>query len=391
MKRAGSRGQPVITLALLLLTWVGTRTWMLESAATAMAEQPVHGLIAVSSRLPADATPAELSAQGFVASPAAPDHSLPAAPLIEPVLPNAESGADPQGELRGQQLAPAPIAEPSPQIDPIVPPADARYGNPRLAGGHQLLWLAALAQLPLPPEARLAAPTMPGPADRSPPPKAKAGRFSADGWLLLRRGGSGTGAAGGAPASYGASQAGAVIRYRLAPSSALRPAAYLRASTAVRVPHDEELAAGLSVRPIKGLPVAAMAELRVTRLASGTALRPAALLVSEFPPLPLPGGFRAETYAAGGYVGGRFATPFAEGQLRVERPIARIGRAELRAGGGAWGGAQQGASRIDAGPSATLGFPLGAGGGRLSADWRFRIAGGAAPESGPALTVSAGF
>lgn len=391
MKRTGSRGQPVITLALLLVTWVGARTWMLESAATARTAADAPGLAGGASRLPADATAAELIAQGFAPAPAAPVPSALAAPRAVPALPAGEAGAGRPGDLPAQPPVPAPIAEPTPRVDPIAPPADPRFGNPRLAGGHQMLWLAALAQLPLPPEARLAAPAGPAPADLPKSPRGQAARFSADGWLLLRRGGSGAGAVGGAPASYGASQAGAVIRYRLAPSSALRPAAYLRVSGAVRAPHDEELAAGLSLRPVKGLPVAAMAELRVTRLASGTALRPAALLVSEFPPQPLPGGFRAESYAAAGYVGGRFATPFAEGQVRVERPIARIGRAELRAGGGAWGGAQRGASRVDAGPSATLGFPLGSGGARLSADWRFRIAGGAAPESGPALTVSAGF
>lgn len=389
MTRVRRRGQPVFSLAVLLLTWIGARTWLLESAAVAEPDQRVVLAQQASALLPADARPAELAAHGLGAVQGlAPPHPGGSAHSLSNTAPAPQ--ALPSAPL-------APIAEPRPRIDPIIAPPDSRYHNPRLAGGHQLLWLAALAQLPLPPEARLPAPNAPDPAARGPAfplsfaTAALTPRFSGDAWLLLRRGGSGAGALGSAPASYGASQAGAVIRYRLAPSSALRPAAYLRVSGAVRSPHDEELAAGLSLRPVKRLPVAAMAELRVTRLGSAAALRPAVLLVSEFAPLPLPGGLRAEAYGAAGYVGGRFATPFAEGQLRVDRAMARIGRAELRAGGGAWGGAQQGGSRLDLGPGATLGFPLGAGSGRLSADWRFRLAGRAAPQSGPALTISAGF
>ena len=134
-----------------------------------------------------------------------------------------------------------------------------------------------------------------------------------------------------------------------------------------------------------------MAELRATRLGGREVLRPAAALVSEFPPLNLPLGTRAEIYAQGGYVGGKGATPFVDGQLRLDRTLARAGRFELRAGGGVWGGAQRGAARLDVGPSVTLGLPLGSGGARVAADWRFRVAGDAAPKSGPAITLSAGF
>ncbi|MBW8785010.1 MAG: hypothetical protein JF593_10290, partial [Novosphingobium sp.] len=139
-------------------------------------------------------------------------------------------------------------------------------------------------------------------------------------------------------------------------------------------------------------PVTASAELRATRLAGGAVrLRPAAALVTEIAPIALPAQTRAEFYAQAGYVGGTAATAFVDGQLRLDRRIAGVGRSELRAGGGVWGGAQKGAARLDAGPSATLGFPAGAGAARLGLDWRFRIAGNAAPASGPALTLSAGF
>lgn len=59
-------------------------------------------------------------------------------------------------------------------------------------------------------------PSVPPPAE--PPAIRHERRWSADGWLMLRGGGDGSLAAGsGAPATYGASQAGAVLRYRLAP------------------------------------------------------------------------------------------------------------------------------------------------------------------------------
>lgn len=114
-------------------------------------------------------------------------------------------------------------------------------------------------------------------------------------------------------------------------------------------------------------------------------------LISEFPQLPLPLGARAEAYAQVGYVSGRAATAFADGQVRIERQLLKLGRAELRAGGGAWGGAQDGVSRVDIGPSATLGLGLGQTNARLAVDWRFRVAGNAAPASDPAVTLSAGF
>jgi hypothetical protein len=120
-------------------------------------------------------------------------------------------------------------------------------------------------------------------------------------------------------------------------------------------------------------------------------VRPAIFAYSEFPPLELPLGVRGEVYVQGGYVGGRFATPFVDGQVRVDRELGHRGAAELRAGGGAWSGAQKGAKRLDVGPGATIAVELGGAPVRMSADWRFRVAGDANPSSGPALTVSTGF
>ncbi|MEO6041100.1 MAG: hypothetical protein ABIP41_04300, partial [Croceibacterium sp.] len=75
----------------------------------------------------------------------------------------------------------------------------------------------------------------------------------------------------------------------------------------------------------------------------------------------------------------------------AERTIVRRGDSAASAGVGVWGGAQKGATRVDIGPTADVTFRLGDTRGRVAADYRFRVAGDAAPASGPAVTLSAGF
>lgn len=395
------RGQPVVALVLLLSLWVGARSMVWAASSPAHpAEADRASTYGLAGRFAPDAAPArqpealqsgEASPQFHPVLPPEPTVAVPLVPVAPPVWPEpqARSALD-----RTVPVSPNPASAPAPAPAPASAPTSVAVA-PRIAGGHQLLWMAALSQLP-----------MPALQEASPSPLAAAlprqrerqARWSADGWLLLRRGGNGFNLPGaGLPGAslpvgaYGASQAGAVIRYRLAPSSPLRPALYLRATSALHAPRGEELAGGLTLRPIPRLPVAAMVEARATRTMTGTVVRPAAALVSELPPLALPGKLRGEVYLQAGYVGGRDATAFVDGQARIERRLLGAGRWELRAGAGSWGGAQKGARRLDVGPTATLAVPLGSAGGRLSADWRFRVAGQAAPTSGPAITLSAGF
>jgi hypothetical protein len=214
-------------------------------------------------------------------------------------------------------------------------------------------------------------------------------RWSADSWLLLRRDTS-TSIPTGRP-SYGRSQAGTALRYRFAPSSSHNPQAYLRASAALAGAREQEVALGLSARPLSRMPLRLAVEARASQTLAGSELRLAGYAVTELPTFRLPLGLRGEAYAQWGYVGGEFATPFVDGQARAERPTARIGSTELSFGAGIWGGMQKGSGRLDAGPAAAATFQIGKGFGRVSADYRFRIAGGAEPSSGPALTLSAGF
>jgi hypothetical protein len=86
-------------------------------------------------------------------------------------------------------------------------------------------------------------------------------------------------------------------------------------------------------------------------------------------------------------------------QLRGGVPVWRLKRATLVAGAGAWGGVQTvrfrdgsfALGRVDVGPTLVLRSPVASTSVELSADWRFRVAGGAFPGSGPAVTLSTGF
>lgn len=294
-------------------------------------------------------------------------------------------------------VAPAPVlAAPAP-FTLFDPAALASRGKPiDESAAHQLMWLAALGpsgtqSLSYTPQVRpAAAPFEPAavPAPRSP----ATGRWSFSGWLFLREGSGGAAQIGGPGApSYGASQAGGVLRYRLAAPGDLAPTAYVRATTALARSDDRELAAGLSVRPIARIPVSVMAEARLRDRAGGVVVRPAIMAVSEFPPVQLPRGLQAEAYLQAGQVGSPDATAFADGQMRVTRDLGWIGQGAVRIGAGTWGGAQRGAARLDMGPTAHLDVPLGNASARLALDYRVRVAGDAAPESGLSLTLSTGF
>jgi hypothetical protein len=310
----------------------------------------------------------------------------------------ALTGLAPTATIVPRASAIMPIAESRASLEPLFRPTpDA--GPARAAIGHSLLLAAGLSGLDLPPALAaylgVTAAQVPGVPAAAPLVAALprgmplAGpRLSADAWLMVRHD---TATSVSGRPSYGRSQAGAVVRFRLAPGSPLDPHAYARASSALAGPLERDLVAGISTRPAKGVPLRVAVEARISQTGAGAELRPAVIAVSEFPPIELPWSLRGEAYVQGGYVGGVYATAFVDGQGRIERRLGRLGDAEVSAGGGAWGGAQEGAARLDVGPTAAVSFRLGEALGRLAADYRFRVAGDAEPRSGPALTVSAGF
>lgn len=403
-----ARGQPVLVLAMVLGAWtllrVATWTGLPESDDPARAGSPLQAYSLIEQQPtesagadgPREDGPPQVThrVQMQAAWPAR--EPLPEPAPRSPVMPSATG------------VPQAPVSAPSPTA--AQPVAPDRATRARAIAGHTLLMAAGFAQMQLPPE--IAAWFNALPADRArrwpaeqgsdtqaslagtqrqagEPAASATRRWSADGWLLWRDDSSSP-LLSGRPA-YGRSQAGAVVRYHLAPSSGHRPQAYLRGSAALQGSREQEAALGLSARPLARVPVRLAAELRASDRTDGTSLRPAAFAVTELPPQPLPGGLVAEGYGAAGYVGGQGSTAFVDGQVRVDRSLASVRDFTLRAGGGAWGGAQQGAARLDIGPTASLSFNLGETRARVAADYRVRVAGDARPASGPALTLSAGF
>ena len=400
MSATRRRGEPLAMLGLVLVGWVGVRAavWEPPFSLPGLVEMPrLAGPVPTIAR-PAMAGEPIFAERGYAfasaGSPKAPGaHAVTvtrasrarvATVNREPLLPLARTAYQP--------LAPTPRTTLPPQV----------------AAAHQLLYLAALGQLPLPPGlALIAAPTR---LIQPPPPvlatltAPAARRWSGDGWVLLRRdsrtSAGGLSAASGFPA-YGASQAGGVIRYALSPGSGNAPQAYLRLSRALGGfggggVDEGEVAAGLSARPFGNVPLRLLGEMRVQRGSGTTRVRPAGSLVSELPPLRLPLGIAGEAYAQLGYAAAplgqkRGATPFFDVQAIADRKVASAGPGELRLGAGAWSGGQKGAARLDLGPRASLRLATGPATSRLALDWRFRVAGNATPTSGPTLTFSAGF
>ncbi|WP_052207815.1 hypothetical protein [Croceibacterium mercuriale] len=417
--RAAFRGQPLLLLGGLVLGWCGLRAAHWESP------------------WPAQDQAAELEQSAF--DPASPV----AGPAASPVDADAPSQDDwlerplpaPVPQRPGWQRLSGRSGSAADGVAPftgvpwrlaratdVVPPAGTSTQDvpPATLIGSELLMLAGLAQMEVPemllaylqpaalrpsapvrpsaPAAALAAsaarPGVPqaavGATITPVPRMAGAGRWSGDGWVLLRDDAA-TALTPGRP-SYGRSQAGAVLRYRLTSGTGgLSPQLYLRGSSALTGPREQEIAAGAALRPLPGVPVRVAAELRVNDNRAGSQVRPAVFAVTELPPVALPGGTRGEAYVQAGYVGGDFASAFVDGQARIDRPLLGRGSAQLRVGAAAWGGAQRGSNRVDVGPSASIGFAIGGLRGRVAADYRLRVAGNAEPASGPALTIAAGF
>lgn len=406
-----AKGQPLVMLAILMSGWVGVRLVIWDAAATPHTADRAAGLaqtaqLAVPGRADRDLAARRGSTRGADDSTSGAvgggtdggtDGAL--AWLESPApLP---SWHDPYASIFGPDGAPA-----APPV-PLAPAASNTSVPARTVIGHNLLMLAGLSQMEMPDilaaylrGAGLAAPVPAGrtvaaaaanpaaPASRPSRPS----RWTGDGWLLLRddvRGSLLTGRPG-----YGRSQMGAVVRYRLAPMGGRAPQAFVRAGAALQGEREKEVGAGFSARPLAAVPVRLAAELRLSETDRGTRARPIAYAVTELPPMALPLGAAAEVYVQGGYAGGDNATAFVDGQLRVARPVLTISDqadAHLNAGGGVWGGAQQGAARLDIGPSAALTFRLGETRSRVAVDYRFRVAGDALPASGPSLTLATGF
>jgi len=294
--------------------------------------------------------------------PALRPRPAPAAPLV-PTLP----------AIAARKALPAPIAAPRRESRAVL-------AAPAL---HRSVPMPAAA-IPAKP-AGTARASPPGPSHRLGPPglepARREDRWSASAWLLARRERGGPALAPGG--TLGGSQAGARFLYRLG-GGARRLALSARLYAPLRRAGGAEAAAGIDWRPLARLPLHLLAERRQALGADGRSAF--ALTLYGGHSARLPGGLRLDAYGQAGLVGLRSRDPFADGAVRLAVPLGPV-----EIGGGAWGAAQPGAARLDVGPLVALPLRVRGAGMRLSADWRFRAAGDAAPDSGPALTLASDF
>ncbi len=189
---------------------------------------------------------------------------------------------------------------------------------------------------------------------------------------------------------YGGSQAGLILSYQLTDWQGGPVEIYGRAAAPLSPIAEPDLAAGVRLRPVQGLPVAVHAEKRIA-IGASTNSGVALFAAGGTGPERLLGSFRLEAYGQAGYVLGEQDTHFFDGSVVVDRPLLVRRDRVLAIAAGAWTGGQQGAARLDVGPRLDMRLPIAGQAMRISADWRIRIAGDAAPASGPAITLSSGF
>jgi hypothetical protein len=291
-------------------------------------------------------------------------------------------------------LAAQPLADPARSLAAkVAPPLFPGIEEP------QLRWTAPLAatrtttdvldplrailpNLPEPPSTA-ARPSLMQPVLRpSPPPLARVSRLSGYAWLFGRSGAGPALAPGG---TLGGSEAGLRLSYRVSGSPAAALSVSARLSAPARRPQAAEVALGLDWRPSRRLPLHLLAERR-QKLGSDGRSALALSAYGGFSDEKL-GAFRLDAWGQVGAVGARSRDLFADGSVRLSLPLGK----RIRVGGGAWGAAQPGVARFDAGPQATFRIDVAGRAVTVGAEWRFRLAGDARPGSGPALSVASGF
>jgi hypothetical protein len=266
------------------------------------------------------------------------------------------------------------IAEPQPVFSPAL---RSRIPDPPSVLPASTFQLAAgMPRWTMPKAMRSASPRLPALAAPSVP--RGPGRWSLSAWVLVRDDGGSLALAPGG--TLGGSQAGARLTYGIGGGVSLSGRAYLP----LRQRSGAELAPGIDWQPMRSLPLHLLAERRQRLGREGR--NAFALTLYGGASRALTPRVRLDAYGQAGVVGLQHRDLFADGALRVAR---RIGPIEL--GAGLWGAAQPGARRLDAGPSLSWRLPVRAANLRLQADWRVRVAGEAAPGSGPSLTLAADF
>lgn len=215
-----------------------------------------------------------------------------------------------------------------------------------------------------------------------PPPNGGTSRFSGSAWSLARSAGGGPGLANGG--QLGGSQVGARVFYAPGPKTMALTG---RVSAPLGTRLGREASVGVALR---GKTVGVIVEHRFA-LDRGGRDAPSVTVYGGVSEISLGGGIRLDGYAQAGVVGVTRPAGFIDGAIRLERTVAEDRNSRLSAGIALTGGAQPGVSRLDIGPQLVARVPVGSTAVRVSAEWRQRIAGHAAPGSGPAVTVGFDF
>ncbi len=189
---------------------------------------------------------------------------------------------------------------------------------------------------------------------------------------------------------YGGAQAGGIVSYRFSGDDKAGLATFVRATTSLSVDGDEELAIGIKAKPLNNLPISLYAEQRFDPGSFGN--RGTAFYVAggTGPELVI-AKTSLETYGQAGYLFSEDDSHFFDLAATLQRTILERGKYRMTMGAGGWAGGQEGLHRIDIGPRTNIHLPVGKADLRVSLDWRQRIAGNAAPDSGVAITVTSGF
>lgn len=347
------RGRPLRFLLLVLGGWIGLRLYLLWPVPEGVARQ------ATRARAPSWAAARE----------SAPFWPVPMAARYRTTLPEAVAAVGPRASgPRHVAVTPAAIAQvasrssASPPLPAASAPALDAAAAP--APGYVLALLGLVRYGAAEP-----APDLP-----------RTSRWSASVWAIARGGAQ---AASVTTPQLGGSQAGVRVAYALGDRVALAA----RAASALGVV-QKDAAVGIEWRPTR-LPLRLVAEQRIgiERARGGASLG----VVGGVSELPLAAGFRLDGYGQAGVIARDDAEGYADGAVRAARVVAKRGGVTLDLGLGAWGAAQRGAARLDAGPSIAAVVPVAGRRVRVSLDWRQRIAGDARPGSGPALSIGGDF
>ena len=206
-------------------------------------------------------------------------------------------------------------------------------------------------------------------------------RLSGSAWLLARGGPAGTVSGG----QLGASQGGLRLAYAIGSRREFALAA--RVATPLKGV-GREAALGIEWQPTR-LPIRLAAAQRFAL--DGGRGGPTLGIIAGYGPTNVASGIRLEAYGQAGAIARDGIEGFVDASARLTHPLGTLAGAKVDIGCGVWASAQRDAERFDIGPSIVAMLPAASKTIRLTLDWRERIAGGARPGSGPALSIGSDF